>query len=187
MSCLGSCTSDVEGSIGFIKYYASCTDKVNGKTIMQEDCSMQTRKYPVGVVAAIIPWNYPLLMAIWKIGPALAMGCTMVMKPSEFTPLTSLYMGYLVDLAGFPKGTLNIVCGYRNAGKFLAEHPLISKISFTGSTETGKKIIQSSVAGGMIKKVTLELGGKSPVIINDDANLEAAIESLFGACFANTS
>ena len=116
ISCLGDVSCDIQDSIDYMRYFATVTDKIYGKNIMQDDCVMQTKKYPIGVVAAITPWNYPLMMAVWKLGPALSMGCTVVIKPSEFTPLTTLYLAKLISLTGFPKGTVNVVCGARKAG-----------------------------------------------------------------------
>ena len=127
---------------------------------------------PVGVVGQIIPWNFPLLMAAWKLGPALATGCCVVLKPAEQTPLTALRLGELIQEAGFPDGVVNIVPGYgETAGAALAAHPDVDKIAFTGSTEVGKLIVQA--ATGNLKKVSLELGGKSPNIVFDDADIEA--------------
>src|SRR6202041_3074343 len=126
------------------------------------------------VVGQIIPWNFPLLMAAWKLGPALATGCTVVLKPAEQTPLTALLLGELIQEAGIPDGVVNIVPGYgETAGAALAAHPDVDKIAFQGSTEVGKLILHA--AAGNLKKVSLELGGKSPNIIFDDADLDSAI------------
>ena len=133
-----------------------------------------TLREPVGVVGQIIPWNFPLLMAAWKLGPALASGCTVVLKPAEQTPLSALRLGELILEAGVPDGVLNIVPGYgETAGAALAAHDDVDKVAFTGSTEVGKMIVQA--AAGNLKKVTLELGGKSPNVVFADADLEAAI------------
>ena len=133
-----------------------------------------TLREPVGVVGQIIPWNFPLLMAAWKLGPALAAGCTVVLKPAEQTPLSALRLGELIQEAGFPDGVVNIVPGYgETAGAALAAHPDVDKVAFTGSTEVGKLILQA--AAGNLKKVSLELGGKSPNVVFDDADLDAAI------------
>jgi len=139
---------------------------------------------PVGVVGQIIPWNFPLLMAAWKLGPALATGCTVVLKPAEQTPLSALLLGELIHEAGFPAGVVNIVTGYgETAGAALAAHWDVDKVAFTGSTEVGKLIVQA--ASGNLKKVSLELGGKSPNIIFGDADLETAIPGAANAIFFN--
>src|SRR6185436_7422416 len=133
------------------------------------------RRDPVGVVASIAPWNYPLLMAAWKLGPALAAGNTCVLKPSELTPLTALKLGELIVAAGFPAGVVNIVTGPgQGAGEELADSPKVDKIAFTGGTVTGRKIM--TAAAGSIKKISLELGGKNPNIVFADADFEAAVD-----------
>jgi phenylacetaldehyde dehydrogenase len=138
----------------------------------------------VGVVGQIIPWNFPLLMAAWKLAPALATGCTVVLKPAEQTPLTALRLGELIMDAGFPEGVVNIVPGYgETAGAALAAHPDVDKVAFTGSTEVGKLILHA--AAGNLKKVSLELGGKSPNIILDDADVKTAIPAAASAIFFN--
>ena len=143
-----------------------------------------TRHEPIGVVAQIIPWNFPLLMAAWKLAPALACGCTVVLKPAEQTPLSALRLGELIQEAGFPAGVVNIVSGYgETAGAALAAHPAVDKVAFTGSTEVGKLIVQA--AAGNLKKVSLELGGKSPNIILPDADVPAAIAGAASAIFFN--
>ena len=139
---------------------------------------------PVGVVAQIIPWNFPLLMAAWKLAPALAAGCTVVLKAAEQTPLSALRLGKLIQEAGFPKGVVNILAGYgETAGAALAAHNDVDKVAFTGSTEVGRLIVQA--AAGNLKKVSLELGGKSPTIVFDDADIEAAIPGAASAIFFN--
>jgi phenylacetaldehyde dehydrogenase len=139
---------------------------------------------PIGVVGQIIPWNFPLLMAAWKLGPALAAGCTVVLKPAEQTPLSALRLGELICEAGFPDGVVNIVPGYgETAGAALAAHPDVDKIAFTGSTEVGKLIVNASA--GNLKKVSLELGGKSPNIVFKDADLSTAIAGAASAIFFN--
>jgi phenylacetaldehyde dehydrogenase len=141
-----------------------------------------TRREPIGVVGAIIPWNSPLIFAILKLAPALATGCTVVLKPAELTPLTALYLGELIQNSDIPKGVVNIVTGYgESAGVALTKHPDVDKITFTGSTEVGKKIVEASV--GNLKKVTLELGGKNPVVVFPDADLEKVIPGAARACF----
>jgi acyl-CoA reductase-like NAD-dependent aldehyde dehydrogenase len=143
-----------------------------------------TRKEPVGVAGQIIPWNFPLLMACWKLGPALAAGCTVVLKPAEQTPLTALRLGELALEAGIPKGVVNVVTGDGSTGAALVEHPGIDKIAFTGSTVVGREI--ASKAGRQLKRVTLELGGKSPNIILPDADLRAAVGGSFQGLYFNT-
>jgi len=143
-----------------------------------------TLREPVGVVAQIIPWNFPLLMAAWKLGPALASGCTVVLKPAEQTPLSALRLGELFAEAGFPDGVVNIVPGYgETAGAALAAHPDVDKVAFTGSTEVGRLIVQA--AAGNLKKVSLELGGKSPNVVFKDADLDTAIAGSASAIFFN--
>lgn len=136
-----------------------------------------TRYEAVGVVAAICPWNFPLMMAAWKVGPSLAAGCTIVVKPSEFTPFSALCLGEAVLAAGLPPGVVNIVSGAGDVGGALTSHPLVDKVSFTGSVPTGSKVM--AAAARDIKRVTLELGGKSPALVFADANLDAALEWLF--------
>jgi phenylacetaldehyde dehydrogenase len=143
-----------------------------------------TLREPVGVVGQIIPWNFPLLMAAWKLGPALATGNTVVLKPAEQTPLTALRLGELLQEAGFPDGVVNIVPGYgETAGAALAAHPDVDKVAFTGSTEVGKLILQA--AAGNLKKVSLELGGKSPNVVFADVDLDSAIAGASSAIFFN--
>src|SRR5436190_1227992 len=138
------------------------------------------RREPVGVVAQIIPWNFPLVMAAWKLAPALAVGCTCVLKPAEQTPLTALRLGELIIEAGFPPGVVNILTGYgETTGAALVKHPGVDKIAFTGSTAVGKLI--NKAATGSMKRVSLELGGKSPVIVLPDADIDAAIEGAAGS------
>lgn len=173
----------------FFRYYAGWPTKIEGATIpaspqgkLPGQVFSYTLREPIGVVGAITPWNSPLPMVMLKIAPALATGCTLVLKPAELTPLTAMRLAELCTEAGVPDGVINIVNGYGDsAGAALAAHPGVDKIAFTGSTEVGRKIIQA--AAGNLKKVTLELGGKSPVIIFDDANLEEAIPGAARACF----
>src|SRR4029077_6112101 len=137
-----------------------------------------------GVVGQIIPWNFPLLMAAWKLGPALATGCTVVLKVAEQTPLSALRLGELIQEAGFPKGVVNILAGYgETAGAALAAHDDVDKVAFTGWTEVGKLILKA--AAGNLKKLTLELGGKSPTIVFPDADVDAAIPGAASAIFFN--
>lgn len=176
---------DVEISIMTLKYYAGWTDKFFGDTIPAGGFISMTRKEPIGVVGQIIPWNYPLLMLAWKWGPALAVGCTIVMKPAEQTPLTALHMGALVKEAGFPAGVINIIPGYGpTAGAAISEHPDVRKVAFTGSEEIGR-IIMEAAAKTNLKRVSLELGGKSPVVVFDDANLDLAVDICHEALFSN--
>ena len=175
--------------VTLLRYYASWAPKIHGKTIpvspggaMNGESLTYTKREPIGVVGAIIPWNSPLIFAILKLAPALAAGCTLVLKPAELTPLTALYFGHLIEKSGIPKGVVNIVTGLgETAGDALAKHKDVDKITFTGSTEVGKKIVSSSV--GNLKKVTLELGGKSPVVIFKDADLEKTVPGVARACF----
>lgn len=167
---------------------AGWATKIEGETIPLSvpggNYLAYTLREPVGVVGQIIPWNFPLLMAAWKLGPALAAGCTVVLKPAEETPLSALRLGELILEAGFPPGVVNIVPGYgETAGAALAAHPDVDKVAFTGSTEVGKLIVQA--AAGNLKKVTLELGGKSPNIVFKDADLSVAIEGAANAIFFN--
>jgi len=174
--------ADVTHSIEAIRYYAGWAGKNSGKTIeTRENMLAYTRHEPKGVVGQIIPWNFPLMMVTWKIGPALATGNTVVLKPSEFTPLTALMMASFVKQAGFPPGVLNVVVGYGSTvGVSISGHMGIDKVAFTGSALVGRKIQEAS-ARSNLKDVTLELGGKSPNIIYDDADLELAVNwSAFG-------
>jgi phenylacetaldehyde dehydrogenase len=181
--------ADVPLAIENLRYYAGWATKIEGNTIpliLQRPSKYlaYTVREPVGVCGQIIPWNFPLLMAAWKIGPALAAGCTIVLKPAEQTPLSALRLGELVQEAGFPDGVVNIVAGYgETAGAALAAHPDVDKVAFTGSTEVGKLIIHA--AAGNLKKVSLELGGKSPNVIMGDADMETAIPGAAGAIFFN--
>jgi phenylacetaldehyde dehydrogenase len=181
--------ADIPTSIDQLRYYAGWATKIEGNTI---PLSMQgggkflayTLREPIGVVGQIIPWNFPMIMATLKLGPALSSGCTVVLKPAEQTPLTALRLGELIQEVGFPEGVVNIVPGYgETAGAALAAHPKVDKIAFTGSTEVGKLIVHA--AAGNLKKVSLELGGKSPNIVFQDAEIEAAIPGAANAIFFN--
>ncbi|MCP8969172.1 aldehyde dehydrogenase family protein [Ectobacillus ponti] len=167
--------ADLPLSIEHMRYFAGWATKIVGQTIpVSGNYFNYTRHEAVGVVGQIIPWNFPLLMAMWKMGAALATGCTIVLKPAEQTPLSALYLAELIAEAGFPNGVINIVPGYgETAGQALVQHPLVDKIAFTGSTEVGKTIMRE--ASKTLKRVTLELGGKSPNIILPDADLSRAI------------
>ncbi|XP_072255225.1 retinaldehyde dehydrogenase 3 [Pyxicephalus adspersus] len=162
---------DLEGCIRTLRYFAGWADKIQGKTIpVDESFLCYTVHEPVGVCGAITPWNFPLLMLIWKMAPALCCGNTLVIKPAEQTPLTSLYMGSLIKEAGFPPGVVNIVPGYGpTAGAAITHHPNIDKVAFTGSTEVGK-LIKEAASASNLKRVTLELGGKNPCIVFADAD-----------------
>ncbi|KDR73245.1 hypothetical protein GALMADRAFT_142376 [Galerina marginata CBS 339.88] len=178
-------SSDIGGSIAVIRYYAGWADKIQGKTIETRDTKFAyTRHEPYGVVGQIVPWNFPMGMVSWKIGPALATGNTIVLKPSEITPLTALRLADLIVEAGFPPGVVNIVNGYgQTVGQSISEHPLIEKVAFTGSTLVGRKVLKAS-AESNLKVVTLELGGKSPTVIFDDAAIEQTVQwASFGIFF----
>ncbi|WHY27388.1 aldehyde dehydrogenase DhaS [Bacillus wiedmannii] len=176
--------ADIPLAIEHMRYYAGWATKIVGQTIpVSGNYFNYTRHEAVGVVGQIIPWNFPLLMAMWKMGAALATGCTIVLKPAEQTPLSALYLAELIEEAGFPKGVINIVPGFgESAGQALVNHPLVDKIAFTGSTPVGKQIMRQ--ASESLKRVTLELGGKSPNIILPDADLSRAIPgALSGVMF----
>ncbi|KAF8997405.1 aldehyde dehydrogenase [Cyathus striatus] len=168
---------EVEAVIDTLRYYAGWADKVQGKTIETNESKFAyTRHEPYGVVGQIIPWNFALMMLAWKIAPALATGNTIVLKPSEITPLTALRVADLITEAGFPAGVVNIINGFGNTvGQAISEHPHISKVAFTGSTLVGRKVLKAA-AETNLKAVTLELGGKSPSIVFDDADLEQAVK-----------
>jgi phenylacetaldehyde dehydrogenase len=182
---------DVPGARNHFRYMAGWATKIEGSTI---DVSIgardggrihaYTRREPVGVVAQIIPWNFPLVMAAWKLGPALAAGCTCVLKPAEQTPLSALRLGELIIEAGFPPGVVNILTGYgETAGAALVAHPGVDKVAFTGSTLVGKTI--NKTATDTLKRVSLELGGKSPVIVLPDADVDTVVGGAAGAIFFN--
>lgn len=173
---------DVPMAADVLRYYAGWATKVHGETINSfENAFTYTLREPVGVVAAIVPWNFPLLIATWKLGPALACGCTVVLKPAEQTPLTALRMGELMQEAGFPPGVVNIVTGGPATGQALVRHAGVDKIAFTGSTAVGKEIMQA--AAGDLKRVTLELGGKSPNIVFSDSDLDSAVKGAITGIF----
>jgi phenylacetaldehyde dehydrogenase len=180
--------ADVPLAVDLFRYMAGWATKIEGQTIPSSqlgfDYFAYTLREPVGVIGQIIPWNFPLLMAAWKLGPALATGCTVVLKPAEQTPLSALRLGELIEEAGFPPGVVNIVTGYgETAGAALAAHWDVDKVAFTGSTEVGKLIVKA--AAGNLKKVSLELGGKSPNIVFDDADLDTAVAGAANAIFFN--
>jgi len=168
--------ADVAFSISTIRYYAGWADKIHGQTIeTTKDKLVYTLHEPLGVVGQIIPWNFPLLMLCWKIGPALATGNTIIMKPSEMTPLTALMAADMIHEAGFPPGVFNLIVGLGPVvGQAITEHPAIQKVAFTGSTLVGRKVMEAA-ARSNLKNVTLELGGKSPTIVFEDADLDQAV------------
>ncbi len=179
---------DMDDVAACFDYYAGLAKDLDSRletpiALPHPDFSSLARLEPVGVVGQIIPWNYPLLMLAWKVAPALAAGCTSVLKPSELTPLTALELGRIALEAGLPAGVLNIVSGGREAGAALANHAGVDKLAFTGSVATGRSVMQAATAG--IKNVTLELGGKSPILVFDDADLEQAIEWILFGIFWN--
>jgi acyl-CoA reductase-like NAD-dependent aldehyde dehydrogenase len=177
---------DVAGTVAHLRHFAGAAERIVGEVIpvRQPDMLCYTRREPVGVCGQIIPWNFPMLMAAWKLGPALAAGCTVLLKPAEQTPLTALRIGELALEAGIPPGVVNVLTGDGTTGAAIVRHPGIDKIAFTGSTEVGREI--GSVAGRALKRVTLELGGKSPNIILPDADLKAAVAGSFNGIYFNT-
>ena len=177
---------DLPLSVKCLRYYAGWCDKIHGKTIpIDGPYFCYTRHEPVGVVGQIIPWNFPLLMLAWKWGPALATGCTIVLKPAEQTPLSALRAAALAQEAGFPDGVINVVPGYGpTAGAAISGHPDVDKVAFTGEYTTGQ-IIMEAAARSNLKRVTLELGGKSPNVVFADADLDAAVEGSFFGLFFN--
>ncbi|GAA6754531.1 betaine-aldehyde dehydrogenase [Thermus sp. 2.9] len=180
-------TADVPLAAQHFRYFAGWTTKWSGEVLpvsLPGNYLAYTRREPLGVIGAIIPWNFPLLIASWKLAPALAAGNTVVLKPSELTPLTALYLAELVEAAGFPKGVVNVVPGFGpEAGEALVKHPKIAKISFTGSPEVGKAILKKSA--DKLKRVTLELGGKSPNIVLEDADPQKVVRGVLFAAFFN--
>ncbi|WP_338832373.1 aldehyde dehydrogenase family protein [Bradyrhizobium sp. 27S5] len=176
---------DLPAAIDTLTYYAGWADKISGDVVStRDDALTYTVREPVGVVAAIVPWNFPLMIGMWKLAPALACGCTVVMKPAELTSLSALRIGELALEAGLPKGVLNIVTGPgRVVGDALVNHPDVDKVTFTGSPGVGRGIMKG--AAGNFKRVSLELGGKSANVIFDDANLEAAAKAAAAGIFFN--
>lgn len=177
--------ADVPLSASHFHYFSGWADKIYGETITHGSefghFDAKTLKEPIGVAAQIIPWNFPLLMAAWKLGPALATGCTVVLKPSEKTPMTALALGQLLLDAGLPEGVVNIVPGMGDAGAMLAAHPMVDKVAFTGSVATAKKI--SANLG--IKPLTTELGGKSPMLVFGDCDVDTAVAQTNWGLFFN--
>jgi aldehyde dehydrogenase (NAD+) len=178
--------ADLPLTVACYRYFAGWADKVQGRTIpISGNYFCYTRLEPVGVVGQVIPWNFPLLMQAWKLGPALACGNTVVLKPAEQTPLTALRVGELIVEAGFPAGVVNILPGYGpTAGQAIARHMDVDKVAFTGSTEVGHLIMEAA-AQTNLKRVTLELGGKSPNIVFADADMDKAVEGSHFALFFN--
>ena len=176
---------DIALTIELLRYYAGWPTKMAGDVLPNSIPGMLTlnKREPVGVVAAITPWNFPILEVAYKLGPGLASGCTFVIKPSELAPLSTLRLMQLVEEAGFPPGVVNVVIGGPGVGAELVRHPGVAKIAFTGQTATGKEIMRSAIDG--LKRVTLELGGKSPNIVFADADLDAASSGAFGGIFFN--
>jgi acyl-CoA reductase-like NAD-dependent aldehyde dehydrogenase len=177
---------DVAGTVAHLRYFAGWPTKIEGNVLPVSAPNMHvyTRREPVGVCAQIVPWNFPLLMTAWKIAPALAAGCTIVLKPAEQTPLTALRLGELALEVGFPPGVLNVLTGDGETGAALVDHPGVDKIAFTGSTAVGREI--GAKAGHALKRVTLELGGKSPNVILPDADIPTAIAGSYQAIYFNS-
>ncbi|KAK1282799.1 Aldehyde dehydrogenase family 2 member C4 [Acorus calamus] len=177
---------DIPHCASLLRYYAGAADKIHGETLkMAREFQAYTLKEPVGVVGHIIPWNYPSTMFFFKVSPALAAGCTMVIKPAEQTPLSALFYAQLAKQAGIPDGVLNVVTGFGpTAGAALSSHMDVDKISFTGSTEVGRQVMVAA-ANSNLKTVSLELGGKSPLIIFDDADVDKAVDLACMAIFVN--
>jgi acyl-CoA reductase-like NAD-dependent aldehyde dehydrogenase len=177
---------DVRGTVAHLRYFAGWPTKIEGSVlpVTAPDMLCYTRREPVGVCGQIVPWNFPLLMAAWKIAPALAAGCTIVLKPAEQTPLSALRLGELALEVGFPPGVLNVLTGDGETGAALVDHPGVDKIAFTGSTAVGREI--GAKAGRALKRVTLELGGKSPNVILPDADIEEAVKGSYQAIYFNS-
>jgi aldehyde dehydrogenase (NAD+) len=177
---------DLPAVLDTLTYYAGWADKINGQVVpTRADALTYVVREPVGVVGAIVPWNFPLMIGMWKIAPALACGCTVVLKPAELTSLTALRLGELALAAGLPAGVLNVVPGYgKTAGVALVEHPDVDKITFTGSPAVGRQILRG--AAGNFKRVTLELGGKSANIICTDADIDQAVKAASAGIFFNS-
>jgi aldehyde dehydrogenase (NAD+) len=177
-----ACYVDMPMVIDVFRYYAGWATKIHGETVNTfENAFTYTLREPVGVVGAIVAWNFPLLLASWKLGPALACGNTVVLKPAEQTPLTALRLGELTVEAGFPPGVLNVITGGPETGKALVAHPGVDKVAFTGSTVVGKEIMRS--AADTLKRVTLELGGKSPNIVFADSDMDSAVKGAINGIF----
>jgi acyl-CoA reductase-like NAD-dependent aldehyde dehydrogenase len=183
---LTAAKGDMAATVNHLRYYAGWPTKIEGETIpvSARDVLCYTVREPVGVCAQIVPWNFPLLMAMWKVAPALAAGCPIILKPAEQTPLTALRLGELALEAGFPEGTLNVLTGDGTTGAALVDEPGVDKVAFTGSTAVGREI--GAKCGRSLKRVTLELGGKSPNIILPDADLDRAIKGSYEGIYFNS-
>jgi acyl-CoA reductase-like NAD-dependent aldehyde dehydrogenase len=183
---LAAAKGDVAATVNHLRYFAGWPTKIEGETIpvSARDVLCYTVREPVGVCGQIVPWNFPLVMAAWKVAPALAAGCPVVLKPAEQTPLTALRLGELALEAGLPEGTLNVVTGDGETGAALVDDPGVAKIAFTGSTVVGREI--GAKCGRSLKRVTLELGGKSPNIILSDADLDRAVKGSFQGIYFNS-
>jgi acyl-CoA reductase-like NAD-dependent aldehyde dehydrogenase len=177
---------DVELAVAHLRYFAGWPSKIEGAVmpVSQPDMLCYTRREPVGVCAQIVPWNFPLLITIWKLAPALAAGCTVVLKPAEQTPLVALRLAELALGAGIPPGVLNVLSGDGSTGAALVDHPGVDKVTFTGSTAVGREV--GMKAGRELKRVTLELGGKSAAIILPDADIDAAVKGAYQAIYYNS-
>jgi len=177
--------SDAPFCADLIRYYAGWVEKIEGTSIPMNGPNMAiTLKQPVGVCGQIIPWNWPTVMAMFKLGPVLASGCTTILKPSENSPLTSLFLGNLIKEAGIPEGVVNILPGHGDTGHAIVSHPDVDKIAVTGSVATGKKIM--SECSKTLKRVSLELGGKSPNLVLDDCDINGALGAAFNGCFVHS-
>ena len=183
---VGYAKGDVAAAVNHLRYYAGWPTKIEGETIpvSTPDVLCYTRREPVGVCAQIVPWNFPVLMSTWKLAPALAAGCTLILKPAEQTPLTGLRLGQLAQEAGIPDGVVNVLTGDGETGAALVDHEGVNKVAFTGSTAVGREI--GAKCGRSLKRVTLELGGKSPNIILPDADVEAAIKGSYQGIYFNS-
>ena len=180
----GSLRVDIPNAIDCLEYYAGWADKIHGETVpVRGPFFTYVLRQPVGVVGQIIPWNFPVMMAAWKLGPALAAGCTVVLKPAEQSPLSALRLGELAMEAGIPPGVMNVITGFGETGAALVDHPGVDKIAFTGSPEVGRIIVRASAAS--LKKVSLELGGKSPNIVLADADITSADKGASAGVFCN--
>ncbi|KAL8120146.1 aldehyde dehydrogenase family 2 member C4-like [Apium graveolens] len=176
---------EIPSAVNTLRYYAGAADKVHGNTLkMSREFQAYTLREPIGVAGIIIPWNFPSIMFFYKVSPALAAGCTMIVKPAEQTPLSALYFAHLAKLAGIPDGVLNVVTGFGpTAGAAICSHMDIDKVDFTGSTEVGRLVMQAAALSNL-KSVSLELGGKSPLLIFDDADVDTAADlALFGGLY----
>ena len=177
---------DLAQAVGLLRYYAGWPTKIEGRTlpVSGPPAHVYTRREPVGVCGQIIPWNFPLLSAIQKLGPALAAGCAVVLKPAEQTPLSALALGDLIGEAGFPAGAVHVLTGAAATGAAIVDHPDVDKISFTGSTAVGREI--AAKAGAGLKRLTLELGGKGPTVVMPDADLDAAARGAYASAYFNS-